>query len=67
MALSIGFFYIWHGEYILKHKVVIVQTPQWKFKANKDRNATFDGQYHQFLPDLGQTWQTDHFQEFHFS
>ena len=34
LELSIGFSHILHGEYILKQKVVIVQTPEWEFKAN---------------------------------
>ena len=34
LALSIGFSHILHGEYLLKQKVVVVQTPEWKFKAN---------------------------------
>ena len=41
--LSIGFFHILHGEYLLKEKVVIVQTPGWKCKVNISRNATFEG------------------------
>ena len=36
--LSIGFFHILHGEYLLKEKVVIVQTPGWKCKVNISRN-----------------------------
>ena len=32
-----------HEEYLLKHKVVVVQTTEWKFKANIVRNATGDG------------------------
>ena len=28
-VLSIGFFHILHGEYLLKQKVVVVQTPEW--------------------------------------
>ena len=39
-ALSIGFFHILLGEY---QKVVVVQTPESKFKANLARNATFEG------------------------
>ena len=42
LALSIGFFHILHGEYLLKHKVVFVQT-LWKFKGNIARNTTFEG------------------------
>ena len=37
------FFQILHGEYLLKQKVVAVQTPESNFKANKARNATFEG------------------------
>ena len=43
LALSIGFSHILHGEYILKQEVVVVQTPEWKLKANIARNATFQG------------------------
>ena len=39
-ALSIGFCHILLGEY---QKVVVVQTPESKFKANLARNATFEG------------------------
>ena len=30
-------------EYLLKQKIVVAQTPEWKFKANIARNATFEG------------------------
>ena len=43
LALSIGVFHILHREYILKQEVVVVQTPEWKCKANIVRNATFEG------------------------
>ena len=43
LALSIVFSYILHGEYILKQDVVVVQTSEWKLKANIARNATFRG------------------------
>ena len=43
LASSIGFFYILHVEKLLKHKVVVVQTPEWKFKANIARNVAFEG------------------------
>ena len=42
LALSVSFFHILHGEYLLKQKVVVVQTLEWKFKANIARNATFE-------------------------
>ena len=29
-------------EYLLKHKVLVVQTPEWKFKASITTNATFE-------------------------
>ena len=41
-ALSI-FFHILHGGYLLKQKEVVVQTPEWKSKANIARKATFEG------------------------
>ena len=33
-AVPIAFFHILHGWYILKSIEVVVQTPEWKFKAN---------------------------------
>ena len=42
-ALPISFFHILHGEYLLKQKVVVAQTPEWKFKTNIARNATSEG------------------------
>ena len=41
-ALSISFFHILHGEYLLKQKAVVVQIFEWKFKANVARNTTFE-------------------------
>ena len=41
-SLSIGFFHTLHEEYLLKGKVVVVQTPEWIFKANIARNATVE-------------------------
>ena len=38
------------GGCLLKQKVVVVQTPEWKFKANVAKNA-------KFLCDFGQKWQ----------
>ena len=32
-------------EYILKQEAVVIQTPEWKFKANIAKNATFEGCY----------------------
>ena len=63
--LSIGFFHILHGGYLLKEKVVIVQTPGWKCKVNISRNATFEGCQGQMFV---KKWQkTDYFQELHLS
>ena len=42
LALSIGFFHILHGEYILKQEVLVAKTPKWKSKANIARNVTFE-------------------------
>ena len=42
-ALSIVSFHILHGEYLLKQRKVVVQTPERKFKVNIARNATFEG------------------------
>ena len=42
-ALLIDFFHILHEEYLLKQKVVVVKTPESKFKANIARNATSEG------------------------
>ena len=41
-VLSISFFVILHGEYLLKEKLVVVQILEWKFKDNIARNATFE-------------------------
>ena len=35
-----GFFHILYGEYLLKHKFVVLETPEWKFKANIVTNST---------------------------
>ena len=50
---STGFFYILHGEYILKQEVVVIETPEWKFNANIDRNAIFEGCYGQIFAQFG--------------
>ena len=42
-ALSVSFFNILHGEYLLKQKVVVVKILEWKFKGNIARNAIFEG------------------------
>ena len=38
-----GFFHILLGEYISNQEVVVVQTPEWKVKANIAAYATFKG------------------------
>ena len=40
-SLSLGFFHILLGEYLLKQKVVVVKPPEWKFMAIIARNAKF--------------------------
>ena len=52
LALSIGFSLILHREYILKQDVVVVQTPEWKLKANIARHAIFQDVRIKFLPEL---------------
>ena len=44
-VISIDFFlHILHEKYILKQKVVVIETPKsWKFKANIARNIPFEG------------------------
>ena len=53
LALSLDFCHILHGEYILKQEAVIVQTPEWRFKAHITRNATFQGREDQIYPRIG--------------
>ena len=38
-----SFFHILHGEYLLKQKLVVLKTSEWKFKENIARNITFKG------------------------
>ena len=40
-AISLGFFHILLGEYLLKQKVVVVKPSEWKFMAIIARNAKF--------------------------
>ena len=44
-VISIDFFlHILHEKYILKQKVVVIETPKsWKCKANIARNIPFEG------------------------
>ena len=43
LALSICFFPILHEKYIQKQQAMVIQIPQWEFKANITRNSTFNG------------------------
>ena len=40
-AISLGFFHVLLGEYLLKQNVVVVKSPHWKFMAIIARNAKF--------------------------
>ena len=40
-AISLGFFHILLGDYLLKQKAVVVKPPEWKFMAIAARNAKF--------------------------
>ena len=42
-ALSLGFFHILLGKYLLKQKAVVIKPPEWKFMAIIARNAKFKG------------------------
>ena len=40
-AISLGFFHILHGNYLLEQEAVVVKPPEWKFMAIMARNAKF--------------------------
>ena len=40
-AISLGFFHILLGEYLLKQKVVVVKPPEWNVMVIIARNAKF--------------------------
>ena len=42
-AISLAFFHILHGEYLLKQKVVVLKSREWKFMAIIARNTIFKG------------------------
>ena len=42
-TLSLGFFHILLGEYLLKQKVVVIKSPEWKFMAIIASIAKFKG------------------------
>ena len=52
-ALSISFFHILHGEYLLKQKALVIQTPEWVFKANIARNAILERHQGQIFAQFG--------------
>ena len=43
MGIINRFLHILHGQYLWQQKVVVAQIPEWKFEANRDRNATSEG------------------------
>ena len=47
-----GCFYTLYEEHLLNQKVLVLQTPEWKFKANIARNATFEGRQGQIFAKL---------------
>ena len=53
LALAIGFFNILDGEYLLKQNLVVVQTPEWKSKANIAINVTFEVFYDRIFARFG--------------
>ena len=40
-AISLGFFHISLGDYLLKQEAVVVKSPEWKFMAIIARNTKF--------------------------
>ena len=40
-AISLGFFHILLGDYLLKQEAVVIKSPEWKYMAIIDRNAKF--------------------------
>ena len=40
-VISLGFFHILLGDYILKQEVVVVKPPEWKFMAIIAKNDKF--------------------------
>ena len=42
-SLSLSFFHILLGKYLLKQKVVIAKPPEWEFMAIIARNTKFNG------------------------
>ena len=40
-TISLGFFHILLGDYLLKQEAVVAKPPEWKFMAIIARNAKF--------------------------
>ena len=40
-VMSLGFFHILLGDYLLKQEAVVAKPPEWKFMAMIARNAKF--------------------------
>ena len=55
-AISLGFFHILLGDYLLKQEAVAVKPPECKFMAIMAM-PNFQDVRAKFLPDLGQKWQ----------
>ena len=55
-AISLGFFHILLGDYLLKQEAVVVKPPECKFMAIMAM-PNFQDVMAKFLPDLGQKWQ----------
>ena len=56
-AISLAFFQILLGDYLLKHEAVAVKPPEWKFMAIIARMPNFKDVRAKVLPDLVQKWQ----------
>ena len=41
LTISLGFFHILLGNYLLKHEAVVVKLPEWKFMGIVAINAKF--------------------------
>ena len=52
-AISLGFFHILLGEYLLKQKVVVIKSPEWKFMAIIASIAKFKGRQDQIFAQFG--------------
>ena len=52
-TLSLGFFHILLGEYLLKQRTVVLKSPEWKLMAIIARNAKFKGHKGQIFAQFG--------------